>query len=503
MSRKNVVSSSINLVSTIVYISFLLNLAIAAKPKGFSMKMIRSNSKESPLHPRYANLTQGERFQGLVKQSKARVRHLGSARAAAYNKSSSMNPDIVPVQYVDDNEFYIGEVGLGISNDGQQPFQNYYLIIDTGSDLMWTQCHGGDNYFYQDPPFYDQEGSSTYSRIPCQDLDVDECDEEHCEDGFCTYKVEYASGQETFGHLAYERFTMNSIIGEHARESVEDRIMGCGINQRNFGSFLRVPEIHDGDDDFPPPIPAPGTAPIAGILGLGQGSSNFSLVRQLDIEKQFEYCLQSYDLVGADVSHTYLRFGSDAIIGEGPEVLTTPIIQDPEFGTPYHLILEDISVGNRRLWFEKSVFEIGEDGTGGTIIDSGTPFTLMIRRHYERVEEVVLEHFEELGIRPADPEPGFKLCFPIPDNFDSNELPTMTFHFQGADFVINQWSGNFVYFVDINVLCFGIIVLDDDEEGDYLHAVYLGAMQQANKRILYNLRNMELSFTDEQCILGS
>ncbi|XP_026409946.1 aspartic proteinase CDR1-like [Papaver somniferum] len=259
--------------------------------------------------------------------------------------------------------------------------------------------------------------------------------------------------------------------------------------------------IREGDRDFPPPIPEPGTAPIAGILGLGQGTSNFCLVLRLKVDKKFEYCLESYDLEDADVSHTYLRFGSDAIIGEGPEVLTTPVIQDPNFGTPYYLNLLDIDVNNKSVRFEKSDFEIKEDGTGGTVIDSGSPLTTMIRRHYERVEEAVLEYFEEFGIRPVDSEPGFDLCFRVPDNF--RKYPTMTFHFEGADFVIQQWSGIFASFQDVNLLCLGIGSLDDDEEGDFMYVVNLGAMQQANKRILYDLDAMKLSFTEEECNLGS
>ncbi|XP_026460008.1 aspartic proteinase nepenthesin-2-like [Papaver somniferum] len=496
MSPKNVVSSSVNFVTTVVYISILLNLATAVKPKGFSMKMIRSDSKESPLYPRYANLSEGERFQRLVEQSKARARYLGSARAAAYNKSSSMNPDIIriPIKYMEDRSYYIGQVGIG--NFSNQP-QYYYLIIDTGSDLMWTQCHGGNNYFYQDPPVYDQGSSSTYDRIPC--VHLDECDSRHCENGLCTYKEGYVSGPETFGHLAYETFTINSNTGD--RESVAIIIMGCGIDQRNFGPLFGVPEKRDGDQDFPPPIPAPGTAPIAGILGLGQDTSNFSLVLQLDVDnKKFEYCLQSYDLHGIASSYTYLRFGSDAIIGGGPEVLKTPIIQDPNFKSPYHLILEDISVGNRRVRFQPSDFQIRADGNGGTIIDSGAPFTIMRMRHFRRVKQVLLNYFADFRIQPVDREPGmlFDPCFRIPSGF--NEYPEITFHFQrGADFVIKQRSGSFTYYKDENLLCFAII-------GLYSHLQYdvtLGAMQQANKRILYDLNEKALSFTEEECNFGS
>ncbi|XP_026430890.1 aspartic proteinase CDR1-like [Papaver somniferum] len=373
MSRKNVVSSSINFVTAVVYVSFLLNLATAVKPRGFSMKMIRSDSKKSPMHLRYANLTQEERFQRLVEQSKARARYFASARAAAYNRSISMNPDIarIRLKYMENRHYYIGEVGI---------------------------------------------------------------------DGLCTYKEGYISGPKISGHLAYETLTMKSNTG--ALGSVEKIVMGCGIDQRNFGPLFGVPEIREGIAD----------------------------------------------------SHTYLRFGFDTIIEEGPpnEILTTPIIQDPNFGTPYHLILKDISIGNRSVGFQQSDFELKPDGTGGTIIDSGAPFTTMRMRHFERVEQVLVEYFTDSGIRPADPEPGrdFDTCFDIPVDFTA--FPVMTFHFQDADFVIQHWSA---YYIQERLLCFGIIGLNDDDPND----VTLGAMQQANKRILHDLHAKVLKFTDERC----
>ncbi|XP_026430894.1 aspartic proteinase nepenthesin-1-like [Papaver somniferum] len=466
--------------------------------------MIRSDSKESPLHPRYANLTQAERFRGRAEQSKARVRHFGSARAAAYNQTSSMNPNVVPVKYVEDRDFYIGEVGIGTFNDERQPFQNFYLMIDTGSDLIWTQCRGGGNYFYQDTPFYDQTGSTTYKRIPCEDL-PNQCNGRRCINGFCTYKEEYGSGQLTYGHLAYETFTTGSTRGQEYSDRFVNIIMGCGLSQRHFGPAFGVPETRDDDHAWNGPIPAPGTAPIAGFLGLGQGASEFSLVLQLDdhTDKQFEYCLASYDLEGADVSPTYLRFGSDVKIFERPaaEILKTPIIQDQNFGTPYHLSLLDISVNNKSVGFQKSDFEIRGAGIGGTIIDSGTPLTTMIGRHYERVEQALIEYFEQFGIRDVNkPNPGFDICFRIPNNF--NDFPTMTFHFEDADFVIKNMSGLFVLFGD-KKLCLGIVSSPDDPEVGSMFDVILGAMQQSNKRILYDVGVKELAFAEEECNLGS
>ncbi|XP_026431294.1 aspartic proteinase nepenthesin-1-like [Papaver somniferum] len=396
MSRNYAVSSSINFITTLVYLSILLSLATAVKPRGFSMKMIRSDSKESPLHSRYANLTQAERFRRLVEKSKSRVRHLGSARAAAYNRSSTMNPDVasVPVSLVkdDDTGFYIGEVGIGTFNGQPQTFKSFYLIIDTSTDIIWTQCRGGNHYFYQDSEYYDQGGSNSYHPIPC-DQQEEYCVGDFCdEDGFCLYRQGYLTGAQSSGELVKETFTINSNTGD--LESVENIIMGCGLDQTDFGQVLDVPE-REGDHDWDGPIPAPGTAPIAGYLGLGQGDEGFSLVLQLD--NKFEYCLESYDLPGADASHTYLRFGADAIIGGGPEVRRTPLSQDPNLKSPYHLTLRDISVGRVSAGFDEHAFVIRADGFGGTIIDSASPFTTMGFDHFQRVRQLFVDYFHPLG----------------------------------------------------------------------------------------------------------
>ncbi|XP_026430836.1 aspartic proteinase nepenthesin-1-like [Papaver somniferum] len=496
MSRKYD-ASSIVFVITVVCISFLLNLSIAAKPRGFSMKMIRSDSKESPLHQRYANLTQAERFRGLVEQSKARVRHLGSARAAAYNKSISMNPDIVrpTVAMVRETGFYIGEVGIGTFNGQAQTFRNFYLIIDTSSDIIWTQCRVGNHYFYQDAEFYDQQGSTSYHPMTC-DEKPEYCVGDLCdEDNFCLYRQGYMSGAQSSGELARETFTINSNEVAHTLESHEGIIMGCGLDQTGFGQVLDVPE-REGGEPWDGPIPY--NAPIAGYLGLGRGTTDFSLVLQLD--NKFEYCLESYDLPGADASHTYLRFGADTIIGGGPEVRRTPFIEDANFRTPYHLTLLDISLDAVSAEFNKHAFEIRKDGTGGTIIDSAAPFTTMVMPHYERVRQLFVDYFHQLGIDPiaAAPHALLDTCWVIPADF--NDYPTMTFHFQDADFVILKESGIFSYFEDHNLLCLGIVGLEED---DASYHVVLGAMQQSNKRIMYDLADEALFFKEEECNFGA
>ncbi|XP_026398622.1 aspartic proteinase nepenthesin-2-like [Papaver somniferum] len=491
-----------NFVTTVVYLSILLNSSIAVKPRGFSLKMIRSDSQESPLY-RGDHLTEAERLERLVRQSKARAHYYGS-KTSSHNKSS-MNPDIVrlPVELAHQQQYYyLVEVGIGTFSSQAQAYNDYYLIMDTGSDLTWIQCEGGTSYFYQDAPFFPHQDSSTYDPIPCKD-NPGVCDEQHCNDaGYCMYEQGYVSGQTTSGDLAFEKFTTGSSTGEEFLETVE-LVMGCGFKQKNWGYGLGVPDIGDGHQ-LPQPLPRRGKALVAGVLGLGQGDFSTLIHQFYYYEGKFAYCLESHASPAVAGSHTYLRFGSDATIGGGPEAVhTTPIYRNPDFGTPYYLHLEDISIGDRRVNFTSRDFEIKPDGKRGTIIDSGAPLSTLSRPHFERVKKVLVEYMEAQGARvdaTAATHTHLDPCFDIPPTFDPNKFPTMTFHFQQADYVLDQVSD--IFFSndhdDGSLLCFSILGVDGDP-----YDFTLGAMQQAHKRILYDVNGKSLLFTKENCQMAS
>ncbi|XP_026431835.1 aspartic proteinase nepenthesin-1-like [Papaver somniferum] len=163
----------------------------------------------------------------------------------------------------------------------------------------------------------------------------------------------------------------------------------------------------------------------------------------------------------------------------------------------YYLNLEDISVGNKRVGFLEGTFEINKEGGGGTYIDSGTIISVMYKTHFDRVADLVKAHFHELGIKNIGSQQDFDLCFQIPEAFSIADFPSVILHFQHADYVIPRYKANFVM-ISNEVYCLGIIRGDTNWV-----AFVLGAMQQTNKRILYNIKDQSLSFAIEDCKSGS
>ncbi|XP_026377800.1 aspartic proteinase CDR1-like [Papaver somniferum] len=306
-----------------------------------------------------------------------------------------------------------------------------------------------------------------------------------CDDaGLCTYKDQYISESVTSGVLAKERFTVNS--DNDGLESF-NMIMGCGTNQVNFEPFFGL-----GHRRRQPDV-------IAGILGLDGNPRSFLSQLGPAGQGKFAYCLKPY--TDGTALSTYLRFGSDARTGgEGQQVYQTPLFFHRYDPGAYYLNLEDIGVAEIRIRFQNRDFQYKEDtGRGGCFIDSGSPLTSLHEAHFDRVAEKVVAHFQGLDIRPLAGRRGqFDLCF-SPKPKAVKDYPTMTFHFQHADFVVDSPDSVFYSFSN-NEFCLGLSRVRS--EYAYMNVVF-GAVQQARKRILYDVMGGTLSFAKDECELAS
>ncbi|XP_026384989.1 aspartic proteinase CDR1-like [Papaver somniferum] len=468
---------------TITHVSLLLNSVIALNPnKGFSLRMIHIDSKESPLYLG-DHLTWDERLQRLVEQTRARARYIESQILLESNATHSMNPDIARLRTVYEAAmFYIAEVGLGNFPGSEPLYMNYYLMIDSGSVFTWLQCQGAAPTFTQDMPLYPWNLSTTFrpvTPVPCNKA---LCPSGRCNDfGQCTYVAGYVSGPISSGIVAKERFTLGSSTGAGALETM-DLYVGCGLHQENFGVALGNNHKTRRRDL------------IAGILGLGRGPWSFLSQMSSAGQGRFSYCFEPSNRK-IKASNTYLRFGADATTGTAARrVGETPLVERGKSRkTFYYLNLEDVSVGDKPVGFPRGTFELRNEAEGGTMIDSGAPLSLMYRPYFNKVVDLVRAHFENLKVEYIGRIGVADACFH--GEFDSYNYPPITLHFQNANYVISDHRANFIR-INANYFCFAYFARESKRP-----AFKLGALQQINKRIVYDTMDERLSFRDEDCRL--
>ncbi|OAY71920.1 aspartic proteinase nepenthesin-1-like [Ananas comosus] len=392
------------------------------------------------------SFTNFELLQRMALRSRARGAML--VPKAAGGSTNSISTTDVPVLP------NVGEYILGVSIGS--PAQPLLLILDTGSDLVWTQCQPCLSCFNQRFPLYDPSQSSTYSPLACssklcQALPLSAC---HAQ---CLYLYSYGDQSTTVGTLASEAFTFRSANNV----TVPNLGFGCGF--LNGGIFNNE----------------------SGIAGFGRGP--LSLISQLGVGK-FSYCFISYD---DDSKSSALMLGSAAgLNGNATTVRSTPFVLNPSQPTFYYLSLDGITVGTTRLPIPKSAFALQQNGTAGVIIDSGTSITQLTTVAYKHVRSAFLSQVK-LPVANGTAE-GFDLCFSLPSSPSAKvDVPKLIFHFEGADMDLPR--DNYM-FQDSSVGLMCLAMLDSGSESSII-----GNFQQQNMHVVYDLDNQKLSFAPARC----
>ncbi|KAJ6364796.1 hypothetical protein OIU76_029714 [Salix suchowensis] len=86
---------------------------------------------------------------------------------------------------------YFTRVGVG------NPARQFYMVLDTGSDINWLQCQPCTDCYQQTDPVFDPSASSTYAPVTCQSQQCSSLDTSSCRGGQCLYQVNYGDGSYT------------------------------------------------------------------------------------------------------------------------------------------------------------------------------------------------------------------------------------------------------------------------------------------------------------------
>ncbi|KAI3430058.1 Peptidase A1 domain-containing protein [Psidium guajava] len=254
------------------------------------------------------------------------------------------------------------------------PPQTQDMILDTGSQLSWIQCH--DKAKKKSPSAaagqpspstttFDPSLSSSFSVVPCNhplckprtpDFTLPtSCDQNR----LCHYSYFYADGTLAEGNLVREKFTFSRT------QITPPLTLGCATSS--------------GDDK--------------GILGMNLGRLSFP--SQAKVSK-FSYCVPA----------RAARFGpsptGSLYLGDNPNSRAFQYVGLMTFAQgqsqrmpnldplAYTVAMQGIRIGSRRLNIPPAVFRPNAGGSGQTMIDSGSEFTYLVDEAYDKVREEVV-----------------------------------------------------------------------------------------------------------------
>ncbi|KAL2488405.1 protein ASPARTIC PROTEASE IN GUARD CELL 2-like [Forsythia ovata] len=234
------------------------------------------------------------RFDARMKRDIKRVASLihrlkTSGGGRARYEVEDFGSDVVSGMDQGSGEYFV-RIGVG------SPERSQYMVIDSGSDIVWVQCQPCTQCYHQSDPVFDPADSASFAGVSCSSSVCDRIENSGCHAGRCKYEVSYGDGSYTKGTLALETLTIG-------HTQVQNVAIGCG--HMNRGMFTGA----------------------AGLLGLGGGS--MSLVGQLGGQTggAFSYCLVSR---GTDSSGS-LEFGRSVVTSRCCVGTATPKPAGPKF----------------------------------------------------------------------------------------------------------------------------------------------------------------------------
>ncbi|OAE27643.1 hypothetical protein AXG93_3337s1050 [Marchantia polymorpha subsp. ruderalis] len=449
------------------------------KSDGLVVELWHRNSPNSPFLPKDA------KHEDLVKQSLLRDKQrlaMFSDKIEMASRGLTMNdlsvpqdPSSISVDTSSDTANLVSPVISGLTlGSGEYftrmevgtPGEGTYLVVDTGSDILWMQCNPCSHCYSQHDPIFNPMNSSSFDVVPCysssgwcQALNVGGCIEDKC-----LYQVSYGDGSFTIGYLSSETFTMGTTKGGD-KVKIKNVPFGCGYD--NEGLFVGA----------------------AGILGLGKGSLSFPNQLESRYSRRFSYCLTNRE--SGEKTSSSLIFGDAAIPTGSSKIKYTPQLFNEKIPSFYYVGLTGISVGGSLLEIPSETFQLKTNtGKGGVIVDSGTSITWFNSAGYNIVRDAFRDGTENLPGTTA-PFDLFDTCYDL-SNFTSVEVPTLTLHFEGGA-ELDLPAKNYVIPVDeIGRYCLAFASSSSNFS-------IIGNVQQQNFRVVYDNVEGRIGFEPDQC----
>ncbi|KAK8938515.1 Protein ASPARTIC PROTEASE IN GUARD CELL 2 [Platanthera zijinensis] len=276
------------------------------------------------------------------------VRRDGRRVAALHYRILDFGTDVFSGLDQGSGEYFV-RAGVGT------PPSEQYLVVDSGSDVVWVQCEPCTQCYAQSEPVFDPTRSGSFSSVACGSplcslLTSSSKYAGGCAAGRCHYQVTYGDGSSTRGALTLETLAFGDL-------SISEVAIGCG--HRNRGLFVGA----------------------GGLLGLGWGPLSF--VSQLGgmAGGAFSYCLPSRESPVGE-----LVFGRSKAVAAG--AVWIPLLRNPRAPGFYYVGLVGVGIGGERLEIvREEEFQLTSEGRGGTVVDTGTAVTRLPEAAYAALRE--------------------------------------------------------------------------------------------------------------------
>ncbi|KAG6406207.1 hypothetical protein SASPL_133806 [Salvia splendens] len=343
------------------------------------------------------------------------------------------------------NPTYIVRVNIGT------PPQQLLVALDTSNDAAWIPCTGCVGC---SSSTFDPAKSSTFKPLPCGSP---QCSQNvydlkyKIQGAACGFNTTYGSSSISAG-LVQDNITL-------ATDSIRDYTFGCV--QKTTGSSF----------------------PAQRLLGLGRGP--LSLMNQSTslYQSTFSYCLPGYKSTNFAGS---LRLGPHS---QPLRIKTTPLLRNPRRSSLYYVNLVSIRVGGRIVHIPPSAFAFDPNTGAGTIFDSGTVFTILVKPAYVAVRDEVRRRMHGAAVSSLG---GFDTCY----DGAAIVVPTITFMFTGMNvtlpqenFVIRSSGGS--------ISCLAMAAAPEGSVNSGLNVI--ASFQQQNHRILIDGPSSKLGVAREAC----
>nr|KAJ0224914.1 hypothetical protein LSAT_V11C100040930 [Lactuca sativa] len=346
---------------------------------------------------------------------------------------------------------YFTKVKLG------SPPKDYYVQIDTGSDVLWVGCKPcidcpTSSKFNIPITLYDPSSSSTSSPISCSDQICSQAGQTYnsssCSHNQCTYTIHYGDSSATLGHYVSDLIHLKTLLTDTKSSNVSASVVfGCSTMETG--------------------ILATSDGAVDGVLGLGR--HGLFVISQLS----------SQGIAPNSFAHCLADGGGILVIGQPtvPNIIFTPLVKSQGY---YSTHLHSISINGKRLSIDPSVFAINND-KAGTIIDSGTTLAYLTEEAYTPfVDAITKSVLLSVQQRTSNGNP----CYSITSSV-SNIFPIVSLNFVGG--------------ASMHLRPQDYLSLQSSKRSPEKGITILGDLVLKNKFIVYDLDAQRIGWADYDC----